>query len=128
MGKVKGGVGGTLSYHLVPTVLRHITKSLNRAGLRTLRVDLRRDLRPHARLRKIEIDPKKSSNVGLCASAKKKRFIVIFLFNYIPLVGNMPSVLQTSLLAILMIVKNQFKKGNGENIFFFFSRWPSPKC
>ena len=35
-------MGGTLSYHLVPTVLRHITKSLNRAGLRTLRVDLRR--------------------------------------------------------------------------------------
>ena len=64
-----------------------------------------------ARLRKIEIDPKKSSNFGLCASAKN-------MFNYIPLVGNMPSVLQTSLLAILMIVKNQFKKGNGENIFF----------
>ena len=68
----------------------------------------------------MEIDPKKSSNFGLCASAKKKMFIVIFLFNYIPLVGNMPSVLQTSLLAILMIVKNQFKKGNGENIFFSF--------
>ena len=73
-----------------------------------------------ARLRKIEIDPKKSSNFGLCASAKKKMFIVIFLLNYIPLVGNMPSVLRTSLLAILMIVKNQFKKGNGENIFFSF--------
>ena len=42
VGKVGGGVGGTLIYHLVPTVLRHITKSLNRAGLRILRVDLRR--------------------------------------------------------------------------------------
>ena len=67
-----------------------------------------------------EIDPKKSCNFGLCASVKKKMFIIIFLFNYIPLVGNMPSVLQTSLLAILMIVKNQFKKGIGENIFFSF--------
>ena len=66
-----------------------------------------------ARLRKIEIDPKKSSNFGLYSSAKNP-------FNYIPLVGNMPSVLKTSLLAILMIVKNQFKKGNGENIFFSF--------
>ena len=47
-------------------------------------------------------------------------FIIIFLLNYIPVVGNMPSVLQTSLLAILIIVKNQFKTGNGENIFFSF--------
>ena len=66
-----------------------------------------------ARLRKIEIDPKKSSSFGLCASAKN-------MFNYIPLVGNMPSVLQTSLLAILMIDTNQFKRGKGENIFFSF--------
>lgn len=42
MGKVGGGVGGTLIYHIVPTVLSHITKSLNRAGLGILRVDLRR--------------------------------------------------------------------------------------
>ena len=54
----------------------------------------------------------------VCALLRKKMFMIIFLFTYIPLVGNMPSVLQTSLLAILMIVKNQFKKGNGENIFF----------
>ena len=66
-----------------------------------------------ARLRKIVIDPQKSSNFDLWASAKN-------MFNYIPLVGNIPSVLQTSLLAILMKVKNQFKKGNGENIFFSF--------
>ena len=34
----------------------------------------------------------------------------------------MPSVLHTSLLAILMIVENQFdKKGNGETSFFHFS-------
>ena len=66
-----------------------------------------------ARLKKIEIDPKKSSNFGLCASAKN-------MFNYIPWVGNVPSVLQTSLLAILMIVKNQLKRGNGENTFFSF--------
>ena len=46
----------------------------------------------------------------------------ICLITLIPLVGNMPPVLQTSLLPILMIVKNQFKKGNGENIFFFVSR------
>ena len=44
----------------------------------------------------------------------------MFLFNYIPLVGNMSSVLQTLLLAILILVKNQFKNGNGENIFFSF--------
>ena len=69
-----------------------------------------------ARLRKIEIDPKKSSNFGLRSSAKNP-------FNYIPVVGNMPSVLQTSLsaiLTVLMIVKNQYKKGNSENIFFSF--------
>ena len=45
-------------------------------------------------------------------------FIIIFLFNYISLVGNMSSVLKTSLLTILMIVKNQFKQGNRENILF----------
>ena len=44
----------------------------------------------------------------------------MFLFNYIPLVGNMSSVLQTLLLAILILVKNQLKNGNGENIFFSF--------
>ena len=52
--------------------------------------------------------PKKSSNFGSC------------LITLIPLVGNISSKLQTSLLPILMIVKNQFKKGNGENIFFSF--------
>ena len=45
----------------------------------------------------------------------------MFLFNYIPLVGNMSSVLQTLLLAILILVKNQFKNGNGETSFFRFS-------
>ena len=52
--------------------------------------------------------PKKSSNFGSC------------LITLIPLVGNISPKLQTSLLPILMIVKNQFKKGNGENIFFSF--------